>query len=96
VYAVPVGTVPDIDLGEALQGSCSTYSMVFDTKLLTRGKYKVYIVLFERNEFGTCKDYDLVLPAFYFEIQDTEEIVWNTTQWGHVRFPDIEIIGWEQ
>ena len=88
---IPVGSVPDIDLGVLRQGQIRKYSMKFDTKLLTRGKYKAYIVLFERNEFGTCKDHDLVLPAFYFEIQDTEEIVWNTTQWGHVRFPDIQI-----
>lgn len=86
---VPVGTIPDLNMGEIREGTEHTYRMTFDTKQLTRGKYKVYIVLFERNEFGTCQDHDLILPAFYFEIQDGGEITWNTTQWGHVRFADI-------
>ena len=89
---VPVGTVPDTDLGCLSEGEQRTYSMEFDTKLLTRGKYRADIVLFERNEYGTSLDHDLVLPAFYFEIQDSETITWNTANWGHVRFPDMLVL----
>ena len=88
---VPVGTVPDLDLGAVGEGERNIYRMTFDTRQLTRGKYKVYLVLFERNEFGTCQDHDLVLPAFYFEIQDGGEITWNASQWGHVRFGDMPV-----
>lgn len=65
--------------------------MRFDTGMLTRGKYKVFIVLFERNEYGTCQDHDLVLPAFYFEVSDCEKITWNTNAWGHVCFPEMPV-----
>ena len=88
---VPVGTVPDIDLGEMRKGEQKTFRMQFDTSWLTRGKYKVYLVLFEMNEFGTCMDHDLLLPAFSFEIQDKNSILWNVNAWGHIRLPDIQI-----
>ncbi|MBR5126507.1 MAG: ATP-binding cassette domain-containing protein [Oscillospiraceae bacterium] len=88
---VPVGTIPDLDLGAVSEGEQHTYRMTFDTHQLTRGKYKVFLVLFERNEFGTCQDHDLVLPAFYFEMQDGGEITWNTSQWGHIRFQDMSV-----
>ena len=88
---VPVGTVPDMDFGELLSGERRTYRMRFDTGMLTRGKYKVFIVLFERNEYGTCRDHDLVLPAFYFEVSDCEKITWNTNAWGHVCFPEMPV-----
>lgn len=65
--------------------------MQFDTSWLTRGKYIVYLVLFEMNEFGTCMDHDLVLPAFSFEIEDDNTIVWNLSAWGHIRLPDIQL-----
>ena len=87
----PVGTIPDMDLGTIEAGEERNYRMTFDTKMLTRGKYKVFLVLFERNEFGTCMDHDLVLPAFYFEIQDGGEITWNVNQWGHVCFQEMAI-----
>ena len=88
---VPVGTVPDIDLGVMSAGEEKDFQMQFDTSWLTRGKYIVYLVLFEMNEFGTCMDHDLVLPAFSFEIEDDNTIVWNLSAWGHIRLPDIQL-----
>lgn len=89
---IPVGTVPDIDLGAIQKGEQKVYKMQFDTSWLTRGKYKVYLVLFEMNEFGTCLDHDLILPAFSFEIQDENTIIWNVNAWGHVKLPDIQLV----
>lgn len=89
---VPVGTVPDYDLGEMKKGTEKVFRLEFDTSQLTRGKYKVYLVLFERNEFGTCQDHDLVLPAFHFEIEDSLDILWNINAWGHVKFPDLKLV----
>lgn len=87
----PVGTVPDMDLGAMQKDERKTFGMQFDTSCLTRGKYKVYLVLFEMNEYGTCLDHDLILPAFAFEIEDNNTIIWNVNAWGHVRFPDITL-----
>lgn len=89
---VPVGTVPDVDLGAMSMGEQKVFQMQFDTTWLTRGKYKVYLVLFEMNEFGTCMDHDLILPAFSFEVEDNNTIIWNLNAWGHIRLPDIEIL----
>ena len=49
------------------------------------------MVLFELDDFGNSFDLDLVVPAFRFAIEEDGEIVWNTNNWGHVRFPDIEV-----
>lgn len=89
---VPVGTVPDVDLGAMSMGERKTFQMQFDTSWLTRGKYRVYLVLFEMNEFGTCMDHDLILPAFSFEVEDDNTIVWNLNAWGHIRLPDIQML----
>ena len=89
---VPVGTVPDVDLGAMSIGERKTFQMQFDTSWLTRGKYRVYLVLFEMNEFGTCMDHDLILPAFSFEVEDDNTIVWNLNSWGHIRLPDIQML----
>lgn len=89
---VPVGTVPDVDLGVMSAGEKKDFQMQFDTSWLTRGKYRVYLVLFEMNEFGTCLDHDLILPAFSFEIEDENTIVWNLNAWGHIRLPDIQML----
>lgn len=89
---VPVGTVPDVDLGAMSIGERKTFQMQFDTSWLTRGKFRVYLVLFEMNEFGTCMDHDLILPAFSFEVEDDNTIVWNLNAWGHIRLPDIQML----
>lgn len=89
---VPVGTVPDVDLGKMSSGEKKSFLMQFDTSWLTRGKYKVYLVLFEMNEFGTCMDHDLIIPAFSFEVEDDNSIVWNLNAWGHIRLPDIQML----
>ena len=86
---VPVGTVPDILLGNTMENVMSSYRMQFDTSLLTPGKYKVYLVLFQRNEYGTCSDHDLIIPAFHFEMVGEQDITWNMITWGHIRFPDM-------
>ena len=88
---IPVGTVPNISLGSMGEGERKTFQMIFDPLHLTRGKYKVDMVLFEMDDFGNSVDLDLVVPAFIFAIEEDGEIVWNANNWGHVRFRDIEV-----
>lgn len=85
----PVGTAPDLELGTMQKGDLKVFRMHFDTSLLTRGTYQICLVLYERNEFGTFDNYDVILPAFIFEIQDKIEIVWDTIRWGHIKLPDL-------
>ena len=65
--------------------------MDFDTSNLTNGKFRVDTVLFEIDDVGNSYDEELLLPAFFFEVQDSEDIVWNQTTWGHIRFPEATV-----
>ena len=57
-------------------------------ELANNGKYTV---LFEMDDVGNSYDEELLLPAFFFEVQDSEDIVWNQSTWGHVRFPEAKV-----
>ena len=49
------------------------------------------MVLFEIDDFGNSYDEELLLPAFFFEVQVNEDIVWNQSTWGHIRFPEAVV-----
>lgn len=87
----PVGTMPNISLGTIGAGEEKEYLVDFLPSGLTNGKFRVDMVLFEIDDVGNSYDHDLLLPAFFFEVQQPEDIVWNQTNWGHVRFPDAEV-----
>ena len=88
----PVGTMPNISLGRCNAGETNEYLLDFDPVGLTNGKYRVDIVLFEIDDVGNSYDEELLLPAFFFEINSKEDIVWNHSTWGHVRFPDARVL----
>ncbi len=88
----PVGTMPNVSLGKCLENQEQEYLVEVDPACLTNGKYRVDLVLFEMNEFGNSFDEELLLPAFFFEVQVKEDIVWNPTNWGHIRFPEASVV----
>ena len=87
----PVGTMPSVSLGKCRENQEQEYIVEIDPTILTNGKYRVDLVLFETDEFGNSFDEELLLPACYFEVQAREEIVWNSSNWGHVRFPQAQV-----
>lgn len=87
----PVGTMPSVSLGEMAEGEIRDFTVAFDPIGLTSGKYRVDLVLFDMDEFGTVYDQELLLPAFRVEIKETTDINWNSTNWGHIRFPDARV-----
>ena len=87
----PVGTMPMVSLGHLDAGQDTEFLVDFDTSTLTNGKFRVDTVLFEIDDVGNSYDEELLLPAFFFEVQDSEDIVWNQTTWGHVRFPEAKV-----
>lgn len=87
----PVGTVPMLSLGKMNAGEEATFTVTFNHTGLTVGKYRVSIVLFEVDEFSNSHDLDLLLPAFRFEIQGTDELVWNHQSWGHIKLLDAGV-----
>ena len=87
----PVGTMPNVSLGSIGAGEEKEYLVDFAPPGLSNGKFRVDLVLFEIDDVGNSYDQELLLPAFFFEVQQAEDIVWNQTNWGHVRFPDADI-----
>ena len=87
----PVGTMPSMTLGSMAEGEIRDFTVEFDPIGLTSGKYRVDLVLFDMDEFGTVYDQELLLPAFRMEIKETIDINWNSSNWGHIRFPDAHI-----
>ncbi len=60
---------------------------------LTEGVYRGELIVFDSNDFGTVKEHDIILEAFYFEMKTPEEsYMWNSLKWGAVRLPDIKRI----
>lgn len=52
---------------------------------LAPGKYKAVLVLYEVDKVGFHYDFDVVLPAFVFEINDAQKALpvdWDKTYWG--------------
>ena len=84
----PVGTMPDVLLGRCEENADQDYVVELDPISLTNGRYRLDMVLFEKDDCGNSFDQELLLPAFYFEVQEPEDIVWNQANWGHIRFPD--------
>lgn len=87
----PVGTMPDVLLGQCKAGQIYEYEVEALPVGLTNGRYRVDMVLFERDDFGNSFDHDLVLPAFVFEVREPEKVVWNNKHWGHIRFPEATV-----
>lgn len=90
----PVGTMPCVSLGRFSAGESRELEVSFLPQGLTNGRFRVDMVLFETDYFGNSFDQELLLPAFYFEVQEREEIVWNQANWGHIRFPQAAVKPW--
>ena len=88
---VPVGTMPNVTLGKFAAGDSRDYLVELTPALFATGKYRMDMVLFERDEFGNTYDEELLLPAFMFEVEGQETMVWKHSNWGHVRFPDAKV-----
>ena len=82
----PVGTMPMVSLGGWKAGEQREVTVCVETSGLTNGRFRVDMVLFEIDESGNSFDQELLLPAFFFEVMSEEDVVWNHSTWGHIRF----------
>ena len=57
---------------------------------LAEGTYRGELIVFDANDYGTVKEYDIILEAFYFEIENPLEFTWNQLKWGSVRLQDMQ------
>ena len=86
---LPVGTAPDIPLGRLDANNTRDFAISFTPENVMRGKYKMNLVLYQIDNDGNSFDEELLLPAFVFDLEDDEKIVWNQTAWGHIRFTSV-------
>ena len=76
-------------LGEIKKGM-NEVTLEFDFGLLAGASYRAELIFFETNDFGTVKEHDIVLEAFYFEVERKMDFAWNQLKWGSVRLPDMQ------
>lgn len=67
--------------------------LTLDTTHIPPGKYRVDIVAYNYNTFGSEVFLDGVYPGFHFEIDDkineNNELIWLHRFWGHIHLHDI-------
>lgn len=70
-----------------------TLHFSFDTTHLAPSKYRVDIIAYAHNEFGTQELIDGVYPGFYINIDEnldkTNQVTWLHQFWGHIQLHDV-------
>ena len=58
---------------------------------LAEDTYRGELIVFDNNDYGTIKEYDIILEAFFFEVHHPSmKYTWNTRKWGSVRLTDMK------
>ena len=77
-----------LDLGTIHEGK-NFFTVDFDFSGFVEDTYKTEMVIFSTNDFGSTKDYDIVLDGFCFDIVRKQDVQWNALKWGTIRLKDI-------
>lgn len=56
-----------------------------DTSSLTNGVYYMNLTLFQKNEFGTSTEYDVVFSEFKFKKDEPISLQWPAQVWGNIQ-----------
>lgn len=92
----PVGLVQSGSLGDVVAGQIDRKEFMFDTSMLSEGKYYFSIALFQSDEVGNSIILDHVSRACSVEIISPADhsgiLNWEHRYWGSVRFQDLEIL----
>ena len=84
----PVASSVCTDLGTIREGQ-NEFVVDFDFTGLIEGTYKTDMTIFSTNDFGACKEYDVVVEGFNFDINRKFDFQWNALKWGSVRLKNI-------
>ncbi len=91
VGLVQSGKLGDFDLDERV-----TSTMLFDTSMLSDGRYYFSIALFQSDDVGNSVILDHITRACLIEVisplDEKKLLNWEHRYWGSVRFPDLKII----
>lgn len=70
-----------------------TIPLEADVSRLVPGQYYLTIVLYESNEYGAYQFIDQIEQAVIFDVHTVmgfnDNMPWNSSGWGNVKFPDI-------
>ena len=92
----PVGLVQSDVIGNVMANEEKQTTFLFDTSMLSDGKYFFSIALFQSDEVGNSLILDHVTRACGLEIispMDGERLLnWEHRWWGAIHFPDMTII----
>ena len=89
-----VGTAFAFDRFSIEEGETKSFIVSFNSNGLIAGKYSVVLGLFEKNEYGSYTDIDVIERALNFGIKDNNGqigIQWLRQYWGYVKFIDLHI-----
>ena len=92
IYDRKVASAICDDIGSLHKGfNETTLDLTFSG--LVEGAYRGELIAFDSNDYGTVKEHDIILEAFFFEIQSPKEAnMWNALRWGAVRLQDMKRI----
>lgn len=89
-----VGTSFAFDRFSVEEGELKLFIVSFNSQGLIAGKYSVVLGLFEKNEYGSYTDIDVIERALSFEVKDDDgkvEIQWLKQYWGCIKFDDLHV-----
>ena len=90
-----IGTMLSENSVSFISGENKAVMLSMNTKHLTPGRYKIDIVAYANNEYGTEQLLDGVYPGIVIEMNDTlnaeNPITWLHGCWGHIHLHDVVI-----
>ena len=75
-------------IGDISKGR-SVLTVSADFSGLVPGTYRGEIILFSYDEFGVLTEHDIVLEAYYFDLEGESDVDWNQLKWGSARMKDL-------
>lgn len=86
----PVASAICLDFCTSNPDKENIYDFELPLNQLMEGLYEVQLVLFQRNEFGTSTEIDVIRQGFSFEITTNDKLIWSP-QWGQICLPEMHV-----
>lgn len=86
----PVASAISLDFCTSSPQHPNIYDFELPLDQLMEGLYEVQLVLFQRNEFGTSTEIDVIRHGFSFEIITNDSLIWSP-QWGQICLPEMKV-----
>jgi len=88
MYDRKVASSVCLHIGDIQKGT-SELVVGVDFSGLVPSSYRGEIILFSYDEFGVLVEHDIVLEAYYFDLEGKQNVDWNQLKWGSVRLGDM-------